>query len=213
MKKIKKQSLIVLLCTVFLGASALNAAADTISASVNALAGLSPVLSLTCDDVNFGVWRVPVRSTGGATTVTLTVDNNNASGSTTATLGTNTTGVAQASGYLAPDAAVCTVSGSNNPSSTIQTAITNNTALQFGASQHNNLSNPNSVAALSADLALGGGGVAVDTNGSGTFRVVGVLTIPETIDAVNYGGYASANASGGADSATVTVTDTALPAL
>lgn len=186
-------------------------AQDTVSATVNAIAGLSPVLSLTCTDVNFGVWRVPVRSAGGTTTVTLAVSANNSSGATTATTGGNTTGVAVASGYQVPNAATCTVNGSNNPSSTIRTAISNNTGLKFGTSAHNNLNNPASAAALSADLSLGGTGVAIGQTGSGTFRVTGVLTIPQNIIVDNYGGYSTRTAQMPDESignaATVTVTD------
>lgn len=209
-----KKGMVAVSCLALLGGTALNASAnDTVSASVNALAGLSPVLSLTCTDVNFGVWRVPVRSAGGTTTVTLSVSANTSAGATTATSGGNTTGVAAASGYNVPNAAVCTVNGSNNPSQTIITAIANNAALTFGASNHNNLNNPSQVVSgMSADLALGGAGVAINTSGAGTFRVVGVLSIPETIAANNYGGYrTSTGGSGGeGNAATVTVTDTLL---
>lgn len=185
-------------------------AADTVTASVNAKAGLSPVLSLTCDDVNFGVWRVPVRNSGGTTTVTLTVSANTAAGSTTATSGGNNTNVALASGYQVPAAATCSVAGSNNPAQTIQTAISNNTALSFGASNHNNLNNPAQVASLAADLTLGGTGVAISGTGDGTFRVTGVLTIPQAITVNNYGGYKTqtGGVGGAGNAATVTVTDT-----
>lgn len=186
-------------------------AQDTVTANVNAVAGISPVLSLTCNDVNFGVWRVPVRSSGGTTTVTLTVSANNSSGSTTATSGGNTTGVALASGYNVPNAATCTVNGSNNASQTIRSAISSNTGLIFGSSNHNNLNNPSQVAALSADLTLGGTGVVIGSTGSGTFRVTGVLTIPQAITADNYGGYSTRSANMPDESvgnaATVTVTD------
>lgn len=186
-------------------------AQDTVSANVNAIAGISPVLSLTCNDVNFGVWRVPVRSSGGTTAITLTVSANNSSGSTTATSGGNTTGVALASGYNVPNAATCTVNGSNNASQTIQSAISNNTGLKFGSSNHNNLNNPSQLATLTADLTLGGTGVVIGSTGAGTFRVTGVLTIPQTITADNYGGYSTRSANMPDDSvgnaATVTVTD------
>jgi hypothetical protein len=185
---------------------------DTVSATVNAKAGLSPVLSLTCSDVNFGVWRVPVRSAGGTTTISLDVSANTSAGATTPTVGGNTTNVAAASGYEVPEASICTVNGSNNVSSTIQTTIANNTGLSFGPSTHNNLKNPNTAAALTADLALKGAGVAIGATGSGTFRVIGVLTIPETIAEVNYGGYStrSGGNDGEGNAATVTVTDALL---
>lgn len=191
-----------------LAATALSAlpaqAQDTVSTTVNARAGLSPVLSLACDRVNFGVHRVPIRATGGVTTISLAVSANNASGATTATTGGNTTNVAAASGFEVPAAAICTVNGSNNVSSTIQSAISQNTGLNFGASNHNNLNNPAQVAALTADLSLAGAGVTINSVGAGTFRVTGVLTIPEVITAENYGGYSTVTAE---NSATVTVTD------
>jgi hypothetical protein len=48
--------------------------------------------------------------------------------------------------------------------------------------------------------------VAVDAQGDGAFRVVGVLTIPETIVLANYGGYQTGTGTtvGGA---TVSFTD------
>jgi hypothetical protein len=141
--------------------------------------------------------------------VTLTVSANNSSGSTTATTGGNTTGVALASGYNVPNAATCTVNGSNNATETIQTSISGNTGLEFGGSNHNNLNFPQQVATLSADLALAGPGVLINSTGSGSFRVAGVLTIPEAITAQNYGGYRTSTAE---NSATVSVTDAILAA-
>lgn len=198
---------LAVVCAFAVGAN--QAAADTVTATVNAKAGLSPVLSLTCTDVNFGVWRVPVRSAGGVTTIVLTVSANNSTGATTATIGGNSTTVAAASGYEVPEAALCTVNGSNNISATIQNAIANNTGLTFGPSAHNNLKNPNTAASLSAELSLAGSGVAISATGNGTFRVIGTLTIPETIVEQNYGGYStrSGGTEGEGNAATVTVTD------
>lgn len=211
----KTKLLAAALSTALLSGALQAHANDTVSANVNAVAGISPVLSLTCNNVNFGVWRVPVRSSGGSTTVTLSVSANNSAGATTAATGGNTTGVAIASGYNVPNAATCTVNGSNNPSQTIQTSIANNTGLIFGTSNHNNLSNPQQTASLSADLTLGGAGVQIGSTGSGTFRVTGVLTIPQTIVAENYGGYSTSSANmpdeSVGNSATVTVTDALQP--
>lgn len=204
-----KSLLRLLLVLVLLVCAGLAQAADTVTASVNARAGVSPVLSLTCNDVNFGVWRVPVRTGGSATTITLTVSANSAAGATTATVGGQATWVSFASGYQVPDAALCTVAGATKHSATIQTAISDNTGLTFGASNHNNLNNPVQVASLSANLSLGGIGVAIDSNGAGTFRVVGVLSIPATITVNNYGGYKTqtGGAGGAGNAASVTVTD------
>jgi hypothetical protein len=181
-------------------------AADSATASVNAMAGLAPVLTLSCTDVNFGVWRVPVRSGGGVTTVTLTVDANNGAGTTTATAAGNTSSVSLSSEYLAPKAATCSVSGASVHTATIQTAIASNTGLTFGASTHESLATPGALAALSATLTLAGTGVVVDANGAGSFRITGTLSIPAAISASNYGGYKTQTGTG-ANAATVTLTD------
>ncbi len=177
--------------------------ADAGSASVNAIAGLAPVVIVSCTDVNFGVWRIPNRTSGGATTVSLTVNGNTAAAATTATAAGNTTRVSLASGFVAPTAATCSVSGIMNQLATVQTSIASNTGLGFTSSNHEGLDTPISLASLSANLALGGTGVYIDTNGEGTFRVTGVLTIPTVINANHYGGYKTT----GINAARVTVTD------
>lgn len=202
--EVKRIPLIILCFATLASSHAL--ANDTVSSTVNAKAGLRPILSLFCTDVNFGVWRVPVRTAGGTSSITLSVSANNASGTTTATVGGNAQKVAKASGYDEPTASVCTVNGANTTSATIKTAITDNTNLTFGGSTHNNLKSPSATAALSANLALAGEGVLINSTGAGTFRVVGTLTLPEAISADNYGGYATDTADG-ANAATVTVTD------
>ena len=111
--------------------------------------------------------------------------------------------MALATGYLAPVAATCSVSGIMNKSATVQTAISANTGLTFATSNHESLAHPTTLAALSADLSLEGTGVSIDANGLGAFRVGGVLTIPQAITGNNYGGYKT----NGVNAATVTVTD------
>ena len=179
-------------------------AVDTGTATVNATAGLAPVVVVSCTDVNFGVWRIPNRSSGGQTTViTLTTATNTSGAVTTATATGDTTSVALATGYVAPTAATCSVSGIMNKSATVRTAISANTSLTFAPSTHESLADPTALAALSAELTLAGTGVAIDGNGSGAFRVTGVLTIPAAIIGGNYGGYKT----NGVNAATVTVTD------
>jgi hypothetical protein len=203
-----KAVLAAALAVTMIGAPSAVSAQDSREAFVNARAGIVPVLNLVCTPVNFGVWRMPIRSTGGTTTVTLTVAGGDPSAAaTTATATGNVTSVALASGYQVPDAARCTVSGSTNPDQTIQTSIRDNTGLAFGVSNHDNLNAPTNPAALSADLSLAATGVAIDGNGTGVFRVAGVLTLPQTIVAANYGGYSTTTAE---NSAIVTVTDAIL---
>lgn len=201
----------VLAATTLAAAPAQAQSADAVIASVDALAGLSPVLSMTCDSVNFGVWRIPTRTSGGTTTITLTVSANNSTGVTTATPGGNTTGAGLAAGYTAPVAATCTVSGSNNLSKTIQTSIAGATNLPFGPSAHNNLSTPATLATMTANLSLGGTGVVINGTGTGTFRVVGVLTVPQTIVTGNYGGYATLDAAQVLATDAETTTNTTTP--
>jgi hypothetical protein len=177
--------------------------ADTGTASVNAIAGLAPVITISCTDVNFGVWRIPSRSSGGATTITLTTATNTAAAATTAAATGNTTSVALASGFVAPTAATCSVSGIMNKSATVQTSIASNTGLTFATSNHESLAHPTALADLRANLSLEGTGVVIDASGVGAFRVGGVLTIPNVIDASHYGGYKT----NGVNAALVTVTD------
>ena len=68
MKFIKKTAVaLAMLATA--GSSSVFAATTT--ANIDATAGLQPVLSVTCTPVKFGVWRIPTRSSGGTTTITL----------------------------------------------------------------------------------------------------------------------------------------------
>jgi hypothetical protein len=176
-------------------------AQQVVTASVNARAGLAPLTAISCDDVNFGVWRMPSRTTGGSTVITLTVSANNASGTTTATVTGNNTNVAVASGYNASLAATCAVTGATTVSATLPTTITNNVGLAFISSNHENLATPSVLSAMVATLTLGGTGVVIDSAGSGSFRVVGVLTVPQAVTTTNYGGYKTST------SATVSMTD------
>ena len=176
-------------------------AQQVVTASVNARAGLAPLTAISCDDVNFGVWRMPVRTTGGSTVITLTVSANNASGTTAAAVTGNSTNVAVASGYTGATAATCSVTGATTVSATLPTSITNNVGLAFISSNHESLATPSVLSAMVATLTLGGTGVVIDSAGSGSFRVVGALTVPQVVTATNYGGYRTSTA------ATVSMTD------
>lgn len=178
-------------------------AVDTGTATVNATAGLAPVVIVSCTDVNFGVWRIPNRASGGVTTVTLTAATNTAGAATAAVAGGNITRVALASGFLAPSAATCSVSGLMNQLTSVTTAISANNNLGFTSSSHEGLDIPITLASLSANLSLAGTGVYIDANGLGAFRVNGVLTIPSVINGNHYGGYKT----NGVNAATVTVMD------
>lgn len=207
MKKTMNAALLAAVLTAFVALPAQAQTVTVVSTSVNARAGLSPVLAISCDAVNFGVWRVPIRNSGGLTEIGLTVSANNATGVTTFSVAGNTINVARDTSYLPPKAATCLVVGSRPVSTNLPTAISSNANLGFIASNHENLPTPSVLAELVANLALGGTGVAVDANGAGSFRVTGFLTIPEVIVQGNYGGYQTGTGTA-PSGATVSFTDT-----
>lgn len=181
---------------------ATNVAAETATDTIDVYAGLAPVLELICTDVKFGVWRIPVRSLNGTTTITLT---NNA-GATEHAVGGNDTGVSLSdAAAAAPALGSCAFTGSvategaETMGVTMATTVTGATmaggSLTGGTmvSAADNeyvagLSFPVTAAALGFTLSFPQL-TAVDANGEGSFKIAGVLTIPETIVPNNYGGY------------------------
>jgi len=197
MKKLHK----ILAVTALSSLVATGAMADTASDTVDATAGLAPALELSCTDVSFGVWRVPVRSSGGTTTITLDRDNDSVAASG------NTTRVAQSSSHASwvHSRGECTVSGSTAADATAaDVSLTDGAAMAFSvadaaATGYVGLAAANTAASLAATL-----NVPTTTSissGSATFYIGGVLTIPQDIGATNYGGYKTSS------SATVTVDD------
>lgn len=184
------------LATIVAAGFATNAAAETASDTIEVYAGLAPVLELTCSDVKFGVWRVPTRTEGGVTTITLSDDN-------TTAVATNTTNVALSSAEIAqPAAGSCAFTGS--AVATGETAMGVSMAATEATTGAGTLTAGTLIAAANnvyADINGASAGAAleftlnfptttaVDSNGAGSFKIAGVLTIPETIVADNYGGY------------------------
>lgn len=178
-----------------------NIAAETASDSVNVYAGLMPALELTCSDVHFGVWRVPVRTGGTATTIALTagVFTDSSYASLTAVTG-NTSGVAQSVIFDEAQVGTCVATGSRTPTSTAGSAtfsgdvsaislsaITNSSEYTFGA-----INAPTSPDPLSLSYTLGISPVAPLLNaGEATFAITGTLNIPADISVADYGGYKS----------------------
>lgn len=210
MKMTMNAALLAATFTAFVALPAQAQITNTVTASVNARAGLAPLLAVTCDPVNFGVWRVPVRgiNSGGTTLITLTVSANNALGVTTYTPTGNLTNVSLAPGYNLPEAGTCRVTGAVKINSSLPVGITGNTNLPFIASNHELLPTPSLLADLRANLTLAGTQVNIDGFGAGSFRVTGVLTIPEPIVSGNYGGYQTGTGINNGGGATVSVTDT-----
>ena len=168
---------------------ATSAMAETASDTVDAKAGLQPALELSCSDVSFGVWRVPIRTSGGTTTITLdrSTDTVAASGNTARVAQslsdvswTHSRGECTLSGSTAADEAEATISISDNtnmpfvPAAAASTGYVGLDQATQGASLTCTLDAPATVAIAS---------------GSATFYVGGTLTIPQNIIADNYGGY------------------------
>jgi hypothetical protein len=177
-----------------MGSTSVFAASEgPVTADVNALAGLAPVLDLACTDVSFGVWRVPTGARGGTNTVTLTMN-----GATTqyATGGSGGS-IALGSGASAvPAAGVCSLTGSNNAgASDAKLVLSNNTGLSFAGAAVLDRLKPTTDAALSADLSVSTATTSVDANGEASWYIVGVLTIPNSLVTDNYGGYQTASAA------------------
>lgn len=183
--------------------ASVGAHAQTGQKPVNAIAGLSPVLILTCQDVNFGVWRVPAGDRAGITSITLTTNGDLLASPTTATIGGVSDQVSLASGYQVPTAGHCKLEGSNGyQGSSVEAFINSNTNIAFTTSTHDNLKAPVATAAgVTANLSLSNATPAITADGEANFRIVGTLTIPNNLVRANYGGYRSATP------ANVSVTD------
>ncbi|WP_353209294.1 hypothetical protein [Sphingorhabdus sp.] len=163
-------------------------AQSVVNTQIDARVGLVAMTYIECAGVDFGLWRVPTRNTGGATFINLTVTANDATGVTIARIFGNSTSVSQDARHP-PVAGTCYVFNAETVSSRLRTSIFQNNAMSMGGLPLYGLSSPSIQALVVADLALGGNGVAIDATGNGTFRVVGELTIPQNIVAANYGGY------------------------
>lgn len=190
MKTQMKQFTKIAAATALLAASLIStgAMAETVTSTIDAKAGLAPAIELSCTPVSFGVWRVPVRSTSGTTTITL-----NAAADTVVASG-NTTRVAQSAvGAWIHSKGVCTLSGSLAADTTAaNVSISENTAMAFSAADatatgYTSLNAATTAAALVATLTVPV--TSVITSGATTFNVGGVLTIPQNIVVGNYGGY------------------------
>ena len=201
MEEHKKKLHKILAVTALSSLFATGAMADTASDTVDAKAGLVPALELSCTDVSFGVWRVPVRSTGGDTIITLDRATNTAAASG------NDSRVAQSlsDASWTQSRGECTLSGSRAADSTAaDVSITGGTGMTFtgqaaATTGFVGLAAPSTAATLAATLTTGA--TTTITSGASTFYIGGTLTIPETIVSANYGGYKTSEA------ATVTVDD------
>ena len=184
MKFIKKTAVaLAMLATA--GSSSIFAATTT--ANIDATAGLQPVLSMTCTPVKFGVWRIPTRTSGGTTLITLP------NTSDTATSSGNTAGGVAMSSTAAFQSArgVCTMVGSTAPDATAMTIAMTTSATSMasdGASVYTGLGAPTTAVTGLSTILNSPSTSAIISSGT-TFHVGGILTIPQTIVSANYGAY------------------------
>lgn len=161
------------------------------TAQINAVAGVAPILSLVCSDVDFGVWRIPVRNGPRQTKVTLAHSNNGGS-TTIATLSEHVDGVAQASTFGQAEVGTCTVSGSQHPRQRIGASILGTGELVLAPASKSRLPPAAQRAqGISVSLRLSEPTVLIDQDGRGVFTVVGDFMIPAQIRSENHGGYST----------------------
>jgi len=159
---------------------------------VNAVAGLAPVLDLSCTDVKLGVWRVQPGVRGGSSTITLSLV-----GSTTKyAISGAKDGVGLASGVSSvPQAGVCTMVNSNNPGAMdAKLVLSGNEGLEFQTASVLNrkraVKGLSGATGLKARLWIPDNGLkTINAAGGAAWRVLGELTIPESVAIDNYGGY------------------------
>lgn len=158
--------------------------------SVNAVAGLHPMIELNCTPVNLGVWRVPKRNAGGTTRIMLDIDR--------AHLGaqiSQNTAVARASGHpdWEPAFGVCTVTQSRalDQSSAVVT-IQNNRLLKVVPDANAFTAVPAGRANSALRIDVYAPTLTRISNGTSTFLIGGGITIPEKIIDADYGAYRTA---------------------
>ena len=161
--------------------------------TVNATAGLAPVLSLSCTPVLLGVWRAKPGNRGGKSTIKLSID-----GATTKFAISDNLDVSMASGSLSvPQAGFCSMFNSNNPGVTdAKLTISDSQVLEFDTANVLNRGQAKKAlkgaSGLKALLVVDKSGLAaVNSLGSATWRVLGTLEIPDGVVIDNYGGYRS----------------------
>jgi len=166
-----------------------HAAAEEATDTVDVYAGLASVIELVCEDVNFGVWRVPTGDRTGTNTITLASDN------TVTVGGTGVGTIALSTDYLGPQAGACTVSGSSAADDATGAAsilVTSGAMATSGAAGGNqfavSLAGPEAEGNMDYTLALTSATPAI-SSGAASFGITGVLTISASILNSNYGSY------------------------
>lgn len=197
MKLMKIQKLIaaVALAALPFGLFANQAAAETANDTIDVYAGLAPVMVLTCNDVNFGVWRVPTGTrSGGETEIYV----NAAGGVYIDGSVYNGGSIALSTNYNSPAAGYCNVSGSAADDGTVgQVSISNGGTGSFGTNGGTGYAGE---ALAAPTTALSSFNYALDSTppdamsgGVTRFTVRGSMYIPNGLAVANYGGYMAAD--------------------
>ena len=188
MRKIYSKVAVLAMGLSMLTSVSLYAADESTTATVNAQAGLAPVLDLSCSAVKFGVWRV---KTGGARTASNTITLTESAGITTAAVAG--TGASLAAGALSvPEAGSCNLKGSFLATDSIASLVVPTTDLSFtGAIVLGRTAATAVPTGLKANLSASTVNTVIASDGSAQWYVVGSMVIPEALVATNYGGYQS----------------------
>lgn len=178
----------------------LCAHAETSSDEIQVYAGLEPVLSLTCTDVNFGVYQVSRGNRGitGNTQVNMGFQTDAFTGSiitgvSFTNAGQDQIALSEKPQYADPSVGVCIVSGSKVRNQLIDVSSAPSGVFTFIGDAANPFAPGLSIA--SQNLAGFQGvlsvpsTVQIDNKGEGEFRVTGSLLIPNNLAADNYGAY------------------------
>jgi len=177
-----------------------NAAAETASDQVDVYSGLAPVMTLSCTDLNFGVYQIARGDRGitGVTTATLSwtydsFDDVWAAFISFTNAGQDQIALSDKPDYDAPSPAVCTVSGSRATSMTVNVTSAPTGAFYFGGAADNpfaaNLGRPTTPTFTMRGVMTVPGTVTLDATGSGSFVITGAVQIPNFLTATNYGSY------------------------
>ena len=197
--KMRKMLVGLVVVALSLGLFVGQAAAETATDTVDVYAGLAPVMEMSCEDVNFGVWRVPTASRSGANTVTLS------DAGATAVTGTGTsTNIALSSNWLAPQAGSCTVTGSTAVNGTVGVVAISSATGSFVGNDDSGFEAEGIAEAVTVvsgfTYELASTTPVGMVAGATSFTLHGTMEIPDSLIAANYGGYQS-------PSITVTYTD------
>jgi hypothetical protein len=188
-RKLRKH-IYLLALAVMVAMSYREASGATGADSVDAMVGIHPMMTLTCTPVNLGVWRSPPRNSGGTTRIMLDIDYPKIG---TKIFQNTKMALANAHADWTPDFGVCTVSNSRAIKLTsARIKIINNRLLKVVpvADRHTNVKAGRTNFGIRVDVYAPTLVNIVD--GSGSFLIGGGMTIPEKIEATDYGGYLTA---------------------